>query len=216
MKTYLTLFAFLVLAASSYAQSSTKPWTEWSKKEAEKLLNDSSWGQTFTEEPSTPTDTTVITNTRGGMSGDRKGENAAMPTAKPVHYRARLLTAKPVRQAFARIVILSQPNPSKELTDQLQSFIDRDFGDYLVVSFSVESEDARRAQGATMMLTKLTAEMLKDKVYLERADGKRATFLDYKPPTNDGMGGKFVFSKTLDGQPFLSGSEEAARFALQL
>jgi hypothetical protein len=216
MKLFLTFFVLLVFALAANAQSTIKPWTDWSKKDAEKILNDSSWGQTFTEEQTGPADTTVITNTRGGMSGDRKGENPAAPTAKPVHYRVRLLTAKPVREAFARIVSLSQPDAGKELTDQLQGFIDRDFGDYLVVSFTIESDDARRAQGSMMMLSKLTIDSLKDKVYLERGDGKRATFLDYKPPMNDGMGGKFVFSKTLDGQPFLSDAQDTAKFAFQL
>jgi hypothetical protein len=216
MKLFLIFLALPVFALSVTAQSTIKPWTDWSKKDAEKILNDSSWGQTFTDEPSGPVDTTVITNTRPGMSGDRKGENPAAPTPKPVHYRVRFLTAKPVREAFARVVSLSQPDAGKELTDQLQGFIDRDFGDYLVVSFSIESEDVRRAQGYMMVLSKLTIDSLRDKVYLERGDGKRATLIDYKPPMGDGMGGKFVFSRTLDGQQFLSDAQDTAKFVFQL
>ena len=45
------LFSSLLLAlcaCSAFAQK-TKPWTEWSEKEAAKILNDSPWGQTQTE-----------------------------------------------------------------------------------------------------------------------------------------------------------------------
>ncbi|MDT7605258.1 MAG: hypothetical protein QOF61_3255, partial [Acidobacteriota bacterium] len=38
-----------LLALSLSAQDKKeKPWTEWSKKDAEKILNDSPWGQTQT------------------------------------------------------------------------------------------------------------------------------------------------------------------------
>ena len=71
-------------------------------------------------------------------------------------------------------------------------------------------------QGGMAVLGKLTGEILKEKVYLERADGKRATFIDYKPPIGDGMGAKFVFSRSLDGQPFLSEAVDSMRFVLHL
>lgn len=208
-----TILLFSIVASAQ----TTKSWTEWSQKEAEKILNDSAWGQTYTEHPQGRVDTTVITNTRPGMIGDRRGESGQQTAQqKPVHYRARILSAKPVREAFARIVVLQQKEPSPDFVNQLQGFVDRDFGDYLVVSFSVESDDPRRVQGGLAMLGKLTGEMLKEKVYLEREDGKRAVFLDYKPPIGDGMGGKFVFSRTLDGQPFLSSQSESMKFFLQL
>lgn len=34
------------LGAALAAQVNEKPWTEWSKRDAEKILNDSPWGQT--------------------------------------------------------------------------------------------------------------------------------------------------------------------------
>lgn len=216
MKIQYIFIAIIAFASYTNAQNSTKPWTEWSKKDAEKVLNDSPWGQTYTEEPTAPVDTTVITNTKGGLTGNRNGENVGAPAPKPVHYRVRLLTAKPVREAFAKVVVLSQPSAGKELADQLQAFIDRDFGDYLVVAFSIETEDARRAQGSNAMLSRLTADMLADKIFLERNDGKRAALIDYKPPTNDGMGAKIIFSKTLDGQPFLADGNETLRFIFQM
>jgi hypothetical protein len=209
------IFFGIFILTGSDVLSQDKPWTDWSKKDAEKILNSSGWGQTFTVEPSDPINTAAVTNTRGGFSGERRGESGDAPASKSVHYRARLLSAKPIREAFSRIVVLQQPEAAG-LKDQLQGFVDRDFGDYLVVAFSIESEDARMMKGSEMMLAKLTAETLKEKVYLERKDGKRAQFLDYKPPVGDGMGGKIVFSKTLDGQPFLRDEDDTARLFVQL
>lgn len=210
------LFLLLVLALSfASLDAQTKPWSEWSKKDAERVLNDSSWGQSFSIE-SQATDTTVVTNTRGGMTGDRRTESGEPVASKALHYRARLLTAKPIREAFARLIVLQQKDANPDLANQLQGFIDRDFGDYLVVSFSADSEDPRRSQGFQVLLGKLTGEAAKPKVSLMRGDGKAAAFVDYKPPVGDGMGGKFVFSRTLDGSPFLSESDESLRFVFEV
>jgi hypothetical protein len=215
MRSLFILCALFALGLSVSAQDGSKPWTEWSKKDAEKVLSESPWGQSFVQEPTGPADTTVITGTGSGLRPSRQGESGDYKPSSALKYRARFLTAKPVREAFARMVVLSQPNDPK-LVPALQGFIDRDFGDFLVVSFSIESEDERMTKGAMMGLGRLTAEMLKDKVYLERKDGKRATLIDYKPPSEDGLGAKIVFSKTLDGQPFLSDPADLVKFFLQL
>jgi hypothetical protein len=135
---------------------------------------------------------------------------------KPVYYRARFLTAKPIREALARLVVLSQPNAGKDLVDQLQGFIDRDFGNYLVVALNVESSDEKRTAGMLGAFNRLNKDLLKDKVYLERKDGKRLTLLDYKPPINDNIGAKFVFERTLDGQPFLSSDSDFVKFVVDV
>lgn len=215
----LTLGTIIIFSISILAQTNSRPWTEWSKKDADKILNDSAWGQTQTVGSNQPTSTSAITKTEGagredvGRSGE-SGETMAGP--KPINYRVRFLTAKPVREAFARIVTISQPSAGKDLTDQLQSFIDRDFGNYLVVVMSVDSDDQRAAAMSMGALGKITKDILKDKVYLERKDGKRLELLDYKPPINDGMGAKFIFERSLDGQPFLDNNSDSVKFSLEL
>jgi len=39
---------------------------------------------------------------------------------------------------------------------------------------------------------------------------------DYRPPGPDGMGAKFVFMRTLEGQPFLNADSDNVRFFAQL
>jgi hypothetical protein len=219
MKRTLLLSLIIALAGLSASAQTAKPWTEWSKKDAEKILNDSAWGQTQTTGgDSSSASTSAITKTEGAGNEaiGRSGESGATMGggAKPVNFHARFLTAKPVREALARIVTLSQPNAGKELTDQLQGFIDHDIGNYLVVALIADSSDAKLANMTMVALGKVDKDTLKNKVYLERKDGKRLELVDYKPPINDNMGAKFVFERTLDGQPFLAPDSEFVRFVV--
>src|SRR5262245_66121573 len=108
--------AFLVIAAviGAVIAQETKPST-WTKSKAEKNLNQSAWGQTQTE---TDLSEMVYTPTTGGGRtgsevrplGDRqqvsnnRAERGATNQAIAVNYRIRLLSAKPVRQAFKRVI----------------------------------------------------------------------------------------------------------------
>lgn len=217
---YISLILILLgVSLTGLSQTKTTPWTEWSKKDAEKMLNDSAWGQTQTISGGERTSTSAITRTQGGggENVNRNGESGeSMGGPKPVYYRARFLTAKPIREAFSRLAVLSQPNAEKNLIDQLQGFIDRDFGNYLVIALDVESSDEKRAAGMMAAFSRMNKDILKDKAYLERKDGKRLALLDYKPPVADNMGAKFVFERTLDGQPFVSSDSDFVKFVVDV
>ena len=215
-------FIMLVISGESFAQQNAKPWTDWSKKDVEKTLNDSAWGQTQSEGgQSQPTSTSAISTTTAGRREDsnmtaasrvESGEIKASPT---IRYHVRLLSAKPVREAFARMVLMSQPEPNPNLQGQLQEFVNRDFGNYIVVSVSIEVGDQKIAQPVMHAFTAATTDELKKEVYLERKDGKRVFLMEYRAPSADGMGAKFVFPRVLDGQPFLSQSDQV-HFVAQL
>src|SRR5262245_20804759 len=154
----LTLFV-----VSAFAQQ--KPWTEWSKKDAEKYLNDSAWGQTQTETQSTQaTADSAVTSTMAARNEDRnigsatKTESGATTQTLSIKYRIRFLSAKPVREAFARVIVLNQDKPNEELSTQLQGFIDRDFGEYIVVAVSVEGTDRRTLGPAAQAFTTATTD----------------------------------------------------------
>lgn len=214
----------ILLAVSALAQKSVKPWTEWSQKDAEKIWNDSAWAQTQTEgggvqessQSSAISSTTAAREnqvkstsaaSKAGESGDKK-EGAA------IHYRVRLLTAKPIRAAFVRLVQLQGAN--EERVAQLRTFIDRDLGDYIVVTISADGDDQKRKMAIAQALTSADANALKDVTYLERKDGKRIQLLDYRAPAQDALGAKLVFPRTVDGQPFIDTNSGEVRFGLDL
>lgn len=209
----------LMLAGSAVAQQ--KPWTEWTKKDVEKTLNDSAWGQTQTEGGgAAPSSESAVTQVAAQRSADRQlntrqGESGEAKPVGYVKYQVRFLSAKPVRAAFARQVLLSKPEPDEALTTQLQGFIDRDFSEYIIVSVGVQVGDAKMAGPIMAAFTSADAAKLKESVYLERKDGKKLYLMDYRAPVEDGMGAKFIFKRVVDGQPFLS-ENDSVRFVAQL
>jgi len=208
-----------MLASAVFAQKQ-KPWTEWTKKDIEKTLNDSAWGQTQTEggKQQSSESSGAITQVAAPRSADRQmsreGESGETKATPVVKYHVRFLSAKPVRAAFARMVVLSKGQVDESLTQQLQAFIDRDFADYIVVSVGVEVGDEKMAMPLTRAFAAATTEALQKNVFLERKDGKKLFLMEYRAPSEDGMGAKFVFPRKLEGQPFLS-ENDSVRFVAQ-
>lgn len=222
MRVVSACFVILVLAIASLAQKQ-KPWTEWSRKDVDKTLNDSAWGQTQTEgtdpNSSSSSSTSAITQVAAPRAADRdinrQGESGEGKPSTVVKYFVRFLSAKPVRAAFARKVLLAKGQSDEALTTQLQTFIDRDFADYIVVSVGVEVANEKMAGPIMKAFTAATTEALAKNVYLERKDGKKLYLMDYRAPVEDGMGAKFVFPRTFEGQPFLN-ETDSVRFVAQL
>ena len=222
MRILLTCSVLILLAVSAAAQKA-KPWTEWSAKDAEKVLNDSAWGQTQTEgqTSSQPSQTSAITQTTAARREDQSTSAASRvesgekkDTAMALHYRVRLLTAKPIRAAFVRLVELQGAPPDR--VAQLRSFVDRDFGDYIVVTVTMDGNDRKRMAPALQEITAADTELLKNTTYLERKDGKRVALMEYRAPSTDGLGAKFVFPRSLDGKPFIEATSGEVRFATEV
>src|SRR5215471_3409701 len=158
-----------VFAAAAGAQK-TKPWTEWSAKDAEKILNDSAWGQTQTEESggSESTQTSAVSSTTAAKEKNVRSADAAATSAESgerkaataVYYRVRFLSAKPIRAAFVRMIELQGAPP--ERVTELKPFVDRDFGDYIVVTITLDGNDRRLMLPVQQALATADAEALKD------------------------------------------------------
>lgn len=213
---------FVVVMVVSLGLAQKKPWTEWTKKDVEKTLNDSAWGQTQSEgsDSSSSTQTSAITQVAAPRAADREvsqrqGESGEGKPSTVVKFHVRFLSAKPVRAAFARMVLLTKPQADEALATQLQAFVDRDFADYIVVSVGVEVGDQKMATPVMRAFSAATTEALQKNVYLERKDGKKLFLMEYRAPTEDGMGAKFVFPRKFEGQPFLS-ENDSVRFIAQL
>lgn len=225
MRKVLLCSVVLVLCAGAAFAQKSKSWTELTEKEAAKILNDSAWGQTQTEGTSdTPSSTAAITSVAASNRGAERvissndanrGESGQPKVDRTVRYRTRFLSAKPVRGAFARMLVLQKPEVDENLSTQLQGFVDRDFGDYVVIALSAEAADPKLVGPTMQLLADATPEVLKEKVYLERKDGKRLVLADYRPPGPDGMGAKFVFMRKLEGNPFLTPESDNVRFVAQ-
>ena len=228
-KLLLLLMILALMVGAGFAQE--KNWLDWNKAEAEKMLNHSAWGQTQTD---TDTSEMVYTPTTGGTGsiarsevnkgrvGDQQSINnnradrGATNQAMSVNYHVRLLSAKPVRQAFMRIIALSQKNSDEELLAGLSSFVERDFKDYIVVAVTFDSTDSRFSGPALQAFGTARIGTVKNVTYLDRKDGKRVFPMDYQPPSSDGLGAKFIFARKFEGKDFLDKESGSVKFICEL
>lgn len=223
MRRILFACSLLAVLTVSAAAQKTKPWTEWNEKDAQKILTDSAWAQSQTDlvesqagsaiTPTQPRNAATTTTAERTESGETLGKKGA---ALSTIYRVAFLTAKPIRAAFIRMIELRRPEMAAEKVAELRTFVDRDFGDHVVVSLLLDGTDTKRLGPARQEISTADPEALKTTAYLERKDGKRLSLMDYRPPSQDGMGAKFIFPRKSDGQSFIDASSGELRVFIQV
>lgn len=195
----------LLLAQSQWEK---KPFTEWSDKDAQKLLSDSPWSQTQ-----------VFSDT-SQMTGTARQDSSSSRIANVFHvnFHIRFLSAKPVRQAISRSMELKQKGAMPEqLASQLKAFAAADFPDFIIVTALCDSDQANiHLQEANARLNNRTTADLRNIAYLELKNGQRLFLHEYQPPRNDGLGARFVFSRLVDGKPFITPEGGEVRFVADL
>src|SRR5687767_3576379 len=104
--TIVAVIACAILLSSSLvlAQKNEKPWTEWTQKEAEKVLSSSPWAQTQND---TDTREMFFSPTNDPRARGRTTENDSSRLANGatnqsvnVKFIVRFFSARPVRQAL--------------------------------------------------------------------------------------------------------------------
>jgi hypothetical protein len=222
MKRILFLCAVFILFTVNAAAQKNKPWTEWSEKEAVKVMTDSAWAQTqkeLTESDAASSGPAMSGSSvrrdqaaveKNPESGESLGRKSMALTA---NYSMAFLTAKPVRQAFIRYLEINGPETPADKAAERRTFIDHDFGDYIVVTLKLEGNDEKKLRPGKQLLSG-DPKIFKETAYLERKDGKRVALADYRPP--DQFGAKFIFPRTLDGKPFLDAGSGEVRVNLEI
>ena len=217
--TRLTSMLFLMfLSVSALIAQTGKPWLEWNLKETTKILNDSAWGQTQLETREAEGAAAAITNTGSsrGMTPRDASKDSPGAITSYIKYYIRLLSARPVRQAIVRKLMLDSPDMEAERKEQLKSFAEATSSDFIVVAVVAEAKDRSMGRDALQAFETATLTSLKDSTYLERQDGQRVLLADFKAPVADGLGAKFVFPRTLNNQPFLVPGSGQLKFYSQL
>lgn len=200
------------------AQKKMKTWTDWSKKDAEKILDNSPWGQTQTETDTTemffkPTADPRVTG--GAVNDPQRREEGATNQSINVKYVVRFFTARPIRMALARLALLQNPG-NDQAAEGLKRFAEYQPTDYIIVTVSFDSTDGRYKGRLINIFSSGETSTLKNDTYLERKDGKRLFLQEYVKPGKDGFGARFIFPRMVDGQPFLMPDSGEVRFRSQL
>ena len=222
MKRILILIAVAcALALALAAQKKEKPWTEWSKKDAEKILTASPWAQTQVDTDTSemffreqPTPDTRTGGTGGG--GAARDERGSLNQATDVKYRIRFFSARPVRRALARLALLNLGKPDAAAVERLRTFAEMQSNEKIIVSVSFESRDQRLGGPVMQSFVSATAGTLKNGTYLERRDGKRVFLEQYVPPGKEGYGALFVFPRTVAEGPVITPDGGEVRFVSEM
>lgn len=201
------MMCIFALTLSAGAQKKYKPFMEWTEKDITKMLNDSPWGLTQTD-----TNTSEMFYSPTAGSAGSRGSQGALNQAVNLNFRIRFLSAKPIREAFARQTMLKNP----QLTEQLKAFAEQTSNEFIVVAVDYDSTDRRLSGPAMQAFSSASPGQLKTNTYLETKDGKRVFVDKYIQPGNDGMGAKFVFPRMVDGKPFVTADSGFVRFYSEL
>jgi hypothetical protein len=210
-KTALALLTCLLLTTVAVSQKELKPWKQWNRKEAEKVLNDSPWSHSQTE--TTSSQSAEVTSNFGDTRG--REDNARTTAGSPsVTLQVRFFTAKPIRQAYVRMLELADTPPDPANLEKMEAWANLAADDRIIVTLA-SIGDQRAAGRIAGALRRATAEELKSTVFLERNDGKRVALVEYAAPGKDVFGARLTFPRTVDGQPFLSGDSGSVRFHIE-
>ena len=209
--------ALLFALTTATAQKKDKPWPEWSKKEAEKMLADSPWAQTQTDTDTSEMFYSPTSDPRRMGTSANDGsrlEQGATNQSVNVSFHVRFFSARPVRQALVRLMELQQ-KPTPDVEKKLQSFAELESTNSIIVTVSFESNDQRFSGKVMQAFNSAITATLKNNSYLERSDGKRLFLEEYVPPGKDGFGARFIFLREMDGQPFVTANIAQVRFHTQ-
>lgn len=211
-------FVLLSTLATTMAQKYDKKWTEWSKKDAQDVLEKSPWAQTQTEtdvseQMYSPTSDPRLQGNRKTSNDDTRETQGATNQATNVKYHVRFFSARPIREALIRLMELGQPTkPTEDATARMHSFAEGKAEASIIVTVTIEGNDQRSVNPVMQALNSSVIGTLKNNCYLQRADGKQLFLEEYYPPGKDGFGARFVFLRMPDEKPFIDATSKEIRF----
>jgi hypothetical protein len=192
-------------------QKEKKSWTEWSKKDAEKVLTSSPWAQTQVETDLTEMFYTPTSDNRGAPNSAARAQQGATNQEVNLSYHIRFFSARPIRQALARLYQI-QRKPTGEELQGLESFANAVPAKVIILTVTYDSSDGRTAGRAMQLFGSAITATLKNKAYLERKDGTRVFLEEYVPPGKDGFGARFIFPRFFQERPFITDDAGEVRF----
>lgn len=202
------LSSSLVFAGTS--QKTEKPWTEWTQKEAEKMLSSSPWSQTQVDTDTSEMFFQPTSRSANAPNAESRVESGATNQAINVKFIVRFFSARPVRQALVRMMELKQ-KPEPDVLERMHAFANVQSGESIILTLTFETTDGRYAGPAMQAMASANTGTLKNETYLER-DGKRHFLHEYIPPGKDGFGARFIFLRNVDNQPFINNNTGEVRF----
>ena len=174
------------------------------------MLTESPWSRTQVDTNLAEMFYSPTSQGRGAPNAGARLEEGATNQAVNVTYHVRFFSARPVRQALARVFEL-QNKLDETQTEKLRTFAGLQ-SNSTIVTVTVTGTDQRATGKVMQIFSSAASGTLKNKTYLERTDGKRLFLEEYVPPGRDGFGARFIFPRGSDGVPFIDEHAGVIRF----
>jgi len=177
------------MAFSAASWANLEPFGSWSLDQAVKVLNDSPWArrETFTR---------VIHGVGSGISGEKEIYNT---------FYVRFLSARPVREAYARIQQIQYgydrmlPHDKRRFEALQSPNLNMDVSRWIVLSVSFRSNDPNEESAIRRYFQSETVETLRTKAYLSTASCPQVALSAYFPHEEESVGAKFIFPREVNG-----------------
>ncbi len=198
----------------------TKPYTDWSAKEVEKLLlKDSPWTRVLLlNAPPSMSGGGGGGGSKGGgggggggggMGGDSGGSSGPPPIYLNWY-------ARPIREAVVRQMTLNMPNPSKEQLDAILAH-KSEFYEVMVTGFA-PGGGGRGSRGGRGTSPDAEAAMAKFKedTCLQKKDGSKIPLANLIVPRTRNASYFLQFAKEIDGKPALTPEDKEVTLVLRV
>jgi hypothetical protein len=193
------ILVFTVLLALGWLSAAPdKPYCKWTLDEAVRVLNDSPWATKET-----------FTHVVGGIGSGVQGEKELYNT-----YYVRLLSAKPIREAFARIRQLQlhydtlTEGRKKAVDRQIAAGLKLDVRHWIVVAVAYRSNNPQDQAGVDRFFQDQTTETMRNRAFLSSERLSRVELFAYYPPKEGTVGAKFVFPRVSRGVPVVKPADK--------
>jgi hypothetical protein len=192
----------LVLVAGQKNYWETKPYTEWSEKEVDRLLKDSPWTRSVLL--STGPDRSMASG-GGGRGGDAEVSQGGGSLRGATPRLVINWVARPIREAMARRLLLAEPEASRERIEKLLHPNDQ-FLALLVTGWTLGRAPDRNA----------ALEKFRQETLLQKKDRTQMPLADMVPPQRREDPLYLRFPRQVDGKPALRLEDQEVTLVLRV
>lgn len=192
-----TLTAAVFAAGDSYRS--------WTLEDAVGVLNRSSWATQAT-----------FTRVVGGIGSGVQGEKEIYNT-----YFVRLLSAAPIRQAYARIRQIRmgydelREEEREEIDREIDKLVNLDVDRWIVVAITFRSNDPREQARVDRFFEGQTTQTIRNRAYLSTERFPRVQLHAYFPAIDAAVGARFVFPRQIEGIPVANSDDREIVFEFE-
>ncbi len=182
------------MAGGNLAGHAPEPFNMWSMNKAVQILNVSPWArqETFTR---------VVSGVGSGISGEKEIYNT---------YYVRFLSARPIREAFARIQQIHHGYDGMPIEEKMRfekaqlPNLELNVSKWIIVSVSFRSNDPNEESSVRRFFQSETVKTMKTKAFLSTPECSQVELTAYFPPREESVGAKFVFPREVKGIPVIT------------